>query len=88
MIPHCAAGLAFPTGDGDVILKQMKSFQLELPDQMAAELEHAVEKGGFEGPEELIRIAVREFIGKERFRLMESQQLQDVAWALREGEPK
>jgi hypothetical protein len=33
---------------------------------------------------ELLRTALREFISRRRFELMEQQQLQDIAWALRE----
>ena len=33
---------------------------------------------------EVVRVALREFISRRRFELMERQQLDDVAWALRE----
>ena len=62
----------------------MKTLQIELPDQMAHELEHAVETGIFENAAEAVRMALREFISRRRFELMEQQQLQDISWALRE----
>ena len=62
----------------------MKKLQVELPDQMAREVEDAVEAGTFENAAEVVRVALREFITRRRFELMEQQQLQDIAWALRE----
>lgn len=62
----------------------MKTLQVELPDRMAREVEHAVEAGGFENATEVVRAALREFISRRRFELMERQQLQDIAWALNE----
>jgi Arc/MetJ-type ribon-helix-helix transcriptional regulator len=62
----------------------MKTLQVELPDEMAREVENAVETGTFENAAEVVRASLREFISRRRFELMEQQQLQDVAWALRE----
>ena len=62
----------------------MKTLQVELPDAMAREVENAVEAGVFENATEVVRVALREFITHRRFELMEQQQLQDIAWALRE----
>ena len=62
----------------------MKTLQIEVPDQVAREVEEAVEAGLFENAAEVVRVALREFITRRRFELMERQQLQDVAWALRE----
>ena len=62
----------------------MKTLQVELPDQMARDVEQAVEAGVFEDAAEVVRTALREFISHRRFELMEQQQLQDIAWALRE----
>ena len=53
----------------------MKTLHVELPDEMAREVENAAE---------VVRASLREFISRRRFELMEQQQLQDVAWALRE----
>ena len=51
---------------------------------MAREVENAVEAGTFADAAEVVRASLREFISRRRFELMEQQQLQDVAWALRE----
>jgi Arc/MetJ-type ribon-helix-helix transcriptional regulator len=62
----------------------MKTLQVELPDQMAREVEEVLKAGIFEDAAELLRTALREFISRRRFDLMEQQQLQDIAWAMRE----
>ena len=62
----------------------MKTLQIDLPDQMAQEVDAAVAAGVFENAAEVVRVALREFISQRRFELMEQQQLSDVAWALRE----
>jgi Arc/MetJ-type ribon-helix-helix transcriptional regulator len=62
----------------------MKTLQVELPDQMAQEIADAVEAGKFENATEVVRVALREFISRRRFELMEQQQLKDIAWALNE----
>ncbi len=62
----------------------MKTLQVELPDQMAREVENAVQAGVFENTTEVVRAALREFITSRRFELVERHQLQDIAWALRE----
>jgi Arc/MetJ-type ribon-helix-helix transcriptional regulator len=62
----------------------MKTLQVELPDQMAREVQNVIETGVFENAEEVVRVALREFITHRRFELLEQQQLQDIAWALGE----
>ena len=62
----------------------MKTLRVELPDEMAREVENAVEAGSFANAAEVVRASLREFISRRRFELMEQQQLQDVAWALRD----
>lgn len=66
----------------------MKTLQVELPDEMAREVENAVQAGAFQNAAEVVRASLREFISRRRFELMEQQQLQDVAWALREKPAK
>ena len=66
----------------------MKTLEVELPDQMAREVEGAVATGAFGSPTEVVRAALREFITHRRFELMEQQQLQDIAWALNEQPPR
>lgn len=60
----------------------VKTLQVELPDQMAREVEHVVAGGAFLDEAEVVRVALREFITSRRFELIEQQQLEDVAWAL------
>ena len=62
----------------------MKTLQVDLPDQMAREVERVVEAGVFEDAAEVVRAALREFVARRRFELIEQQQLRDIAWALRE----
>jgi Arc/MetJ-type ribon-helix-helix transcriptional regulator len=65
----------------------MQTMQVELPDQLAREVESAVQSGRFENAGELVRVAQRDFLSNRRFELLEQQQLQDVALALREQAP-
>ena len=62
----------------------MKTLQVDLSDQMAHEISEAVESGKFENAAEVVRAALREFVSRRRFDLMEQQQLKDIAWALNE----
>ena len=62
----------------------MKTMQVELPDQLAREVETAVQSGRFENADELVRTALRDFLTNRRFELLEQQQMQDITWALRE----
>jgi len=55
---------------------------------MAREIESVVESGTFEDSADVVRTALREFISRRRFELMEQQQMEDVAWALREKKPE
>lgn len=58
----------------------MKTLRVELPDQVAREIEQAVQAGLFENATEVVRVAVREFVTRRRFELIEQQQPQDIAW--------
>ncbi len=62
----------------------MKTLQVELPDQLALEIADVVEAGKFEDATEVVRAALRDFISRRRFELMEQQQLKDISWALNE----
>ncbi len=62
----------------------MKTLQIDVPDQLALEVEAAVSQGAFGDVGEVVRTALREFISGRRFELQEQQQLEDIAWALRE----
>ena len=60
----------------------MKTLEVELPDEIAREVDNAVRAGVFESVVEVVRVALREFISRRRFELMERQQMEDIAWAL------
>jgi Arc/MetJ-type ribon-helix-helix transcriptional regulator len=62
----------------------MKTLQIELPDEMAHEVEDAVGTGKFENASDVVRAALRNFVSSRRFELLEKQQLKDIGWALNE----
>jgi Arc/MetJ-type ribon-helix-helix transcriptional regulator len=66
----------------------VKTLQIELPDQLARELESAVAEGRFHSAAEFVRAALREYLRSRRFEVLEKQQLHDIAWALRENVPQ
>ena len=66
------------------MLRDVKIMQVELPDQLAGEIEAQVRSGRFQDSSEVVRAALREFLTSRRSELLEQHQLQDVAWALRE----
>ena len=63
----------------------MKTLQVELPDQMAHEVEEAVAAGVFQNSAEVVRVALCEFISRRRFELMERHQLEDVVLTVNSG---
>lgn len=66
----------------------MKVLQVELPDKVAEGL-HALVKGGwFRDEEEAVRAALGQFVRIHRFELLERQQREDIAWALRQKAPR
>jgi Arc/MetJ-type ribon-helix-helix transcriptional regulator len=63
----------------------MKTIEVELPDRVTMELEMLVKDGWFADEAEIIRVALLEFVRRNRFALMERFQREDIAWALRQG---
>lgn len=63
----------------------MRPIQVEVPDQLAAEVDALVQSGWFSSQGELVRLALLEFIRRHRFLLEEEFQREDIAWALRQG---
>jgi Arc/MetJ-type ribon-helix-helix transcriptional regulator len=63
---------------------QMKVIQVELPDKITAELESLVKEGWFTDETEIIRLAVMEFVRRDRLTLQEQFQREDIAWALKQ----
>ena len=64
----------------------MKVIQVELPDKITAELESLVKDGWFTDETEIIRLAVMEFMRRDRLTLQEQFQREDIAWALKQKE--
>jgi len=62
----------------------MKPVQLELPDTLAAEVAALVQAGWFRSEDELVRLALVEFVQRHRFELLERFQREDIAWALQQ----
>ena len=62
----------------------MKSFVIDLPDQVAAEVQNLVTTGWFISQDELVRLAILEFLKNHHLQLMEKFQLEDIDWALQQ----
>ena len=60
----------------------MKTLALEVPDRVAKELENLVRAGWFASEEEAVRLALAEFLQRNKLRLQEEQQLEDIRWAI------
>jgi Arc/MetJ-type ribon-helix-helix transcriptional regulator len=78
-------GIPIPLETGEWYAASMKTMHVDLPDQLAREVEAQVRNGRFQDSGEVVRAALREFLAGQRFELLEQHQLQDIAWALREG---
>ena len=64
--------------------RRMKSIQLELPDKLAEALDTVVQQGWFRSAEEVLRLALFEFLRQYPLELSEQLQREDIAWALRQ----
>jgi len=62
----------------------MKPLQVDLPDKLAAEIAALVQAGWFRREDEVVRLALLEFVRRRRFELAEYFQREDIAWALRQ----
>lgn len=60
----------------------MKTLKVEVPDQLAKEIEGLVEAGWFANAGEITRLALAEFVHHHRFQLQEQFQREDILWAL------
>ena len=65
--------------------RSMTSIQIELPDKLAEALDTMVQQGWFRSEEEVLRIALLEFLRRHRLELHEQLQRDDIAWALRQA---
>ena len=64
----------------------MKSIKVELPDGLAQELDAMVKAGWFSNEAEAMRLALREFVRRNRLELLERFQREDIAWTLKQKE--
>jgi Arc/MetJ-type ribon-helix-helix transcriptional regulator len=67
---------------------ETKSLHLQLPDKLAHELERVVRAGWFKAEDEVVRLALQEFLYDRRLELIERFQLDDIEWAVRQAGPK
>jgi Arc/MetJ-type ribon-helix-helix transcriptional regulator len=64
----------------------MKTIEVQLPEPVAIELDALVKDGWFANENEIIRLALVEFVRRNRFALIEQFQREDIAWALQRGD--
>ncbi|MBI5652084.1 MAG: hypothetical protein HZC40_16840 [Chloroflexi bacterium] len=62
----------------------MKTLEVQLPDQVAFELDALIKGGWFANENEIVRAALMEFARRNRFALIEQFQREDIAWALQQ----
>ena len=60
----------------------MKTLRIEIPDQLAKEIEILVKVGWFASEEEITRLALAEFVHRRSSELQEQSQRADIQWAL------
>jgi Arc/MetJ-type ribon-helix-helix transcriptional regulator len=62
----------------------MQTLQVEVTDELAIQIDRLLEEGWFNSREEVVRLALREYLDRQRFELTERYQREDIAWALRQ----
>lgn len=62
----------------------MQSLHIELSDKLAAEIDALIQAGWFRSEDELVRLALMEFMRRHRLDLVERFQREDIAWALQQ----
>lgn len=60
----------------------MKTLKIDVPEQLAEEVEALVRAGWFASEAEIARLALAEFVQGHRFELQEQYQREDIRWAL------
>jgi Arc/MetJ-type ribon-helix-helix transcriptional regulator len=63
----------------------MKSLKIEVPDRLADEVARMVREGWFHSENELVRVALVEFLRTRQVELQERFQREDIAWAVAEA---
>jgi Arc/MetJ-type ribon-helix-helix transcriptional regulator len=61
----------------------MKAITVEVPDKAAAEIDHYVRAGWFTSEAEVVRVAILDFVRRNRVELLERFMREDIAWALK-----
>ena len=62
----------------------MKTIAVELPERVTEEIDLLVKNGWFTDATEIVRMALWEFVQRNRFGLTEQFQRADIAWALQQ----
>jgi Arc/MetJ-type ribon-helix-helix transcriptional regulator len=62
----------------------VKTIAVELPERVTDEIDVLVQNGWFADETEIIRMALWEFVHRNRLALMEQFQRADIAWALQQ----
>lgn len=62
----------------------MKTIAVDLPERVTQEIGILVENGWFADEAEIVRMALWEFMRRNRFALAEQHQRADIAWALQQ----
>ena len=66
-------------------LNSVKSLELQLPDQIATELDPLVRAGFYQSAEEAVHHSLKDFLSQPVSTLAEEHQREDIAWTLREA---
>jgi Arc/MetJ-type ribon-helix-helix transcriptional regulator len=66
----------------------MKAITIEVPDKAAAEIDRYVRAGWFTSEAEVVRVAIRDFVRRNRVELLERFMREDIAWALKQKKRK
>ena len=66
----------------------MKAITVEVPDKAAAEIGHYVRAGWFTSEAEVVRVAILDFVRRNRVELLERFMREDIAWALKQKKRK
>ena len=67
-------------------VRKMRTIKVSLPEKLGMEVENYVKSGWFSDEEEVLRMALQEFVRHNRLRLMEQFMKEDIKWALKAKE--
>jgi Arc/MetJ-type ribon-helix-helix transcriptional regulator len=62
----------------------MKTLQVEVTDELATQIDQVLKEGWFNSREEIVRLALREYLDRQRLELTERFQREDIAWAVQQ----